>query len=86
MWPNVLCTLLLTCWTNPDVLEPEKGCKCEIVCDGAVTHCAFDLGRSPSAGPCCSTECRLHDSSVMCSKGSLCRNMSYCEYPFVCWL
>lgn len=34
---------------------------------------------SPSAGPCCNTDCKLLDSSVMCRPDTMCRNVSYCD-------
>ncbi|XP_077520004.1 disintegrin and metalloproteinase domain-containing protein 10-like [Amblyomma americanum] len=34
---------------------------------------------SPSAGPCCTTDCKLLDSSVLCKQDTMCRNLSYCD-------
>ncbi|KAL1484656.1 hypothetical protein MTO96_032464 [Rhipicephalus appendiculatus] len=77
-----------------DIVEEDEECDCGFFANDCQENCCYPrhntLGApgctlrkgkdcSPSAGPCCSTECRLHDSSVICSKGSLCRNVSYCD-------
>ncbi|XP_075741725.1 disintegrin and metalloproteinase domain-containing protein 10 [Rhipicephalus microplus] len=77
-----------------DIVEENEDCDCGFFANDCQENCCYPrhnaLGApgctlrkgkdcSPSAGPCCSIECRLHDSSVMCSKGSLCRNVSYCD-------
>ncbi|XP_049268875.1 disintegrin and metalloproteinase domain-containing protein 10 [Rhipicephalus sanguineus] len=77
-----------------DIVEEDEECDCGFFANDCQEKCCYPrhntLGApgctlrkgkdcSPSAGPCCSTECRLHDSSVMCSTDNLCRNVSYCD-------
>ncbi|KAH7969501.1 hypothetical protein HPB52_019028 [Rhipicephalus sanguineus] len=72
-----------------DIVEEDEECDCGFFANDCQEKCCYPrhntLGApgctlrkgkdcSPSAGPCCSTECRLHDSSVMCSTDNLCRN------------
>lgn len=77
-----------------NIVEGDEECDCGFFVNDCQESCCYPrhntLGApgctlrkgkdcSPSAGPCCNSECRLHDSSVMCSTEGLCRNVSYCD-------